>query len=229
MKKKLTVLGTLLLAVVISGYSVSGTYAKYTSQIDLTDEARVAKWDIKLAEDSMQNVNLFEKSYFYGDDNHVVVDSIADADGKKAKVVAPGTNGQYTFALTGAIETNYRLELTANGTNTVVLKDDADNITYNPMKFYLATDDSLEIDAITGWYDFDGLLNALNALYPVNGKVYAPGTVDNTAYTIYWKWDFETSAANNELDTILGETSAEHIISLDIDIIAKQTQDKATA
>ena len=67
---KLTILGTLLLAVVISGYSVSGTYAKYTSSIDLSDEARVAKWQIKMDQDTMNELNLFEDSYFYGDDRY---------------------------------------------------------------------------------------------------------------------------------------------------------------
>lgn len=229
MKKKLTVLGTLLLAVVISGYSVSGTYAKYTSSIDLADEARVAKWDIKMGQDSMNTLNLFESSYFYGDDDHLTVQSIANAEGKRADVVAPGTHGQYTFALQGEIETNYTIDLTATGKNTVVLKDDAGNITYNPMRFYLDTNDSLKFNEINGWYDFQGLLDALNALYSADGTVYGPGTVDNTSYTIYWKWDFETSAAANELDTILGQTSAEHIISLDINITAEQTQEKATA
>lgn len=229
MKKKLTILGTLLLAVVISGYSVSGTYAKYTSSIDLSDEARVAKWQIKMDQDTMNELNLFEDSYFYGDDNHLTVNSIADADGKKANVVAPGTHGQYTFALTGEIETNYTIDVKATGKNTVVLTDGAGNITYDPMKFYLDTNDALGFDNITGWYDFQGLLDALNALYSADGTVYGPGSVDNTSYTIYWKWDFTTSDANDLLDTQLGETSAEHIISLGINITANQTQAKATA
>ena len=157
MKKKLTVLGTLLLAVVISGYSVSGTYAKYTSNIDLTDEARVAKWEIGLADPTKTELNLFEDSYFYGDDNHLTVGAIADVDGNKANVVAPGTHGQFTFALTGSIETNYTISVNATGKNPVVLTDDAGQVIYNPMKFYLDTNDANSFETITGWYDFDTL------------------------------------------------------------------------
>ena len=57
MKKKIAVLGTLLMAVVITGYSVSGTYAKYVSEIDIEDEARVAKWKIGMNEESMETLD----------------------------------------------------------------------------------------------------------------------------------------------------------------------------
>ena len=42
------ILGGLLMAVVVTGYSVAGTYAKYTSSLDFADEARVATWGFKL-------------------------------------------------------------------------------------------------------------------------------------------------------------------------------------
>ena len=45
MKKRTMAVGGLLMAVAMTSYSVAGTYAKYTSKIDLTDDARVAKWD----------------------------------------------------------------------------------------------------------------------------------------------------------------------------------------
>lgn len=237
MNKKIAFLGILLLAVVVTGYSVSGTYAKYTSQIDLSDEARVAKWEIGMNSDAMETLDLFDESYTYAS-NGTVVEAIANAEGKKDNVVAPGTNGQYTFALKGNIETNYTIDVNATGTNNVVLKAEDGTITHNPMKFYLDTNDSLDINAINGWYDFDTLLTKLNALYSGTGsKVYAPGTVDNTSHTIYWKWDFETTGnadaikAANEKDTKLGEEIAadatSHKIDLAISITANQTNEKA--
>ena len=50
MKKRTMAVGGLLLAVAMTSYSVAGTYAKYTSKIDLADEARIAKWDLVAAE-----------------------------------------------------------------------------------------------------------------------------------------------------------------------------------
>ena len=46
--KKMSVLTVLVMLVTLTAYSVSGTYAKYTSKIDMTDEARVAKWELLL-------------------------------------------------------------------------------------------------------------------------------------------------------------------------------------
>ena len=40
--KKMSVVTVLVMLVTLTAYSVSGTYAKYTSQIDLADEARIA-------------------------------------------------------------------------------------------------------------------------------------------------------------------------------------------
>lgn len=234
MKKKIAVLGTLLMAVVITGYSVSGTYAKYVSEIDIEDEARVAKWEIGMNEDTMETLDLFKKSYTFGE-NGTVVSSLDDK-----KVVAPGTNGQYTFALKGTIETNYRIKVTATGDNTVTTTDETG--LYDPIKFYVAKDgegiSSIDDIAAGKFYDFTELKNQLNKLYSgTNDKVYAPGTVDNASYTIYWKWDFGTSEdkndRNNLLDTKLGNEIAadatSHTINLKINIRAEQTQDKATA
>ena len=234
MKKKIAVLGTLLMAVVITGYSVSGTYAKYVSEIDIEDEARVAKWKIGMNEESMETLDLFKKSYTYGT-NGTVVSSLDDK-----KVVAPGTNGQYTFALTGDIETNYKIRVTATGTNTVTTTDETG--TYDPIKFYVAKDGegitTIEDIAESKFYNFDKLKEELNKLYSgTDNKVYAPGKVDSASYTIYWKWDFGTSEdkddRSNLLDTKLGneivKDATSHKINLKINIRAEQTQDKATA
>lgn len=237
MKKKSIVLGSLLAAVVLTGYSVSGTYAKYVSAVDLSDEARVAKWEIGLSDATDKKLNLFKDSYEY-ESNGVVVKSLTtktleDGTEVPTRVIAPGTKGQYTFALSGIIETNYKIQVTATGDNTVVLKDDGGNVTYSPVRFYLSEDDKLDITtmAYDDLMDFDTLKAELNKLYSgANGKVYAPGEVDKTSHTIYWTWNFE---GNDDVkDTILGneivEDETSHTLDLSINITATQTREAVT-
>lgn len=97
MKKKIAMLAVLVMAVIASAYSVSGTYAKYITTKTVSDSARVAKWQI----DELTSMNLFNSSY--------LSDAVKSSDGKD--VVAPGTSGTYTFQVTGSVETNYRLVL----------------------------------------------------------------------------------------------------------------------
>lgn len=232
MKTKITILGTLMMAVIITSYSVSGTYAKYVSEIDLADEARVAKWEIGLETDAMKTLDLFQVSYEYVKNGGNTVVALPNVDTTTDNVVAPGTRGQYTFALTGTIETNYRINVTATGSNTV--KTIYEGNEYDPIKFYVSEQDNLNIDDVDAadLLTFDELLTSLNALYSGTAdKVYAPGEVNVPSYTIYWKWDFAGADTIDKADTTLGEEIAadttSHKINLSINIKAEQTTDAA--
>lgn len=251
MKKKMAILATLLIAVVGTGFSVSGTYAKYVSEINLSDDARVAKWQIGLGTGINEKLDLFHESYDY--DGNTVVKALSrdlvkegeDTADTLDNVVAPGTKGQYTFSLDGIIETNYTLKVNATGTNGVKLAyqedETVDGVTstvtknYDPIKFYVSTSKTEDIDTVSAdkLMTFEQLLTTLNGLYSgTTNTVFAPGTVDNTEYTIYWKWDFEVDDATNKLDTKLGNEIAKdptsHVITLNIDITAEQTKLAAT-
>ncbi len=232
MKKGMTFLGVLAMAVVVTSYSVSGTYAKYVSEIDLADEARVAKWEIGLTEDTEKTFNLFQESYDYVMNDQTNKEVVKSLNGKR--VVAPGTKGQYTFALTGEIETNYRINLIVSGDNNVTTEYSfvEDGVTktetYDPMRFYLSTNDSEDIDTIANenLLTFTELKEALANLYSgESDTVYAPGKVNVPSYTIYWKWDFN---GNDTQDTELGKSAEDHLINLKITIRAEQTRDAAT-
>ena len=131
MKRRTLAFGGLLMAVAVTGYSVSGTYAKYTSKIDLTDEARVAKWDFYARDggnctkvEGVYNeqtgqmdgvrwecaeatkLNLFSDSYTYNNDTKLYVKSF-DGD----KVVAPGTKGDFALRFGGAMEVRHDFKL----------------------------------------------------------------------------------------------------------------------
>lgn len=127
MKKRTMAVGGLLLAVAMTGYSVAGTYAKYTSKVDLTDDARVAKWSFGLAsnnaanEDGSYDLDLFANSYKLENStnnkgNKVWVKSFDDKN-----VVAPGTKGTANFELTGSIETAFTVDYKMNAENDFIV------------------------------------------------------------------------------------------------------------
>lgn len=115
--KKMSIVTALIMLVTITTYSVSGTYAKYTSQIDLTDEARVAKWSLSGADNCRQDehgnykcskatkLNLFADSYSV-DGKGLYVKSL-----DKDNVVAPGTKGEYQLNLAGTMEVRHTIDI----------------------------------------------------------------------------------------------------------------------
>lgn len=127
MKKKTMAFGGLLAAVAMTGYSVAGTYAKYVSSIDLTDEARVAKWGFN--ED--MSINLFKSSYTTADGKYVQAFQTLNDDGSLKtdatgnavydNVVAPGTTGTSTVALEGEMETRFILSFNLLNANDFVV------------------------------------------------------------------------------------------------------------
>lgn len=71
---------TLMLLSVLSAGSVANTYAKYTSTADLSDTARVAKWDIKVGGAYIWNASSVVESNLFSDD-----------------IIAPGSEGSATI------------------------------------------------------------------------------------------------------------------------------------
>lgn len=222
MKKKMIGLCALLMAVVMTGYSVSGTYAKYTDSTTAGDEARVAKWGI----DTTTTIELFNNSYI-SSDNPAKTD-VESADGEK--VVAPGTSGIYTFALGGmAPETNYTLSVEDTG-NTV---DNIGKIVYYLKAVDTAPAANATFDSI-GFTDADkalsitDLIDKINAKY--SNKVYAANSSDEGVYVIGWKWAFENATdmtTNDTTDTNLGNKATLDTVKLDVKITATQTEKAA--
>ena len=109
MRKRLSILAVLLLAVAISAYSVGGTYAKYTSNFTgASSTARVAKWAFEVNDTAATTTfafNLFE--------------TVNDANvktGTSENIIAPGTTGSFDIKLENLSEVN--AEYTVNYTIT---------------------------------------------------------------------------------------------------------------
>lgn len=183
MKKKMSILAALVLAVIVTGYSVSGTYAKYTSTFNGTsDTARVAKWAFKvgdLADSSAAGAsNTFTFNLF---------DTIKDTDGSVEadvaskntdKVIAPGTQGEFTIALQNLSEVTamYGIDYTVVNDGNIPIEFSNDGSTW-----------SNDITDVTASETTTKL--AMNA-------------GSDTEVTIKWRWAFD---GNDTTDTDLGK------------------------
>ncbi len=218
MKKKSMALGALLMAVAVTGYSVSGTYAKYTSSIDITDEARVAKWGFNATDKNgnlttENTIDLFSQSYsINGTDNELKYVLSSNTD----KVVAPGTKGSYEFQLEGEVETRYALLFAIDenkNTDIVVYYSlDAEGnidrksttpfdgaLEYRPIRYTVKyTRGDSEEDLTKGLLTNLDSKTLINALKGETEREYAAGEF-NQKYVISWEWA-PRNATNNATD-----------------------------
>ena len=211
MKKNvmMRVASVLLVAVMLTTCVISGTFAKYVTDGEATDTARVADWGVY----ATVTGNAFKTEYERTDNTYTntsttVVSSTGD------KLVAPGTNGTFGgIALTGSPEVATRISFEGTVVDLTgwVLSDSS---FYCPIVFNIngtpvnGLDYANETDLETAIY---------NAIVKGAGD-YAPNTdlstIDalNGEYT--WVWAFETGAdaaekaANNKKDTELGNIEA---------------------
>ncbi len=234
MNKKIIGLVALVFAVVITGFSVSGTYAKYTSTFNATDKARVAKFDVG----TLKEANMFSDSYYADEDKK-------DVDAEGEKVVAPGTIGAYTFAFdtsSADIETNYTITPTITfavkgkgyGDSTYLKDGEA-----NPFKFYVVSQSfdqegdalrqALEAAKGSGAVSIqagdnvgDKLTAAVKTALGEN-KVYAANTKLTTPVTIIWEWEFkEDDVADNQKE------ANEYEYTFGIKAVVAQSNEAAT-
>lgn len=211
--KKMGFVAVLVMLVAVTLYSVGGTYAKYISAFDASDEARVAKWNVgTLTKDGdeldfNQEFSLFKNSYTYDEDG--LVAWTIDENGNQCdadtcdNIVAPGSHGRFTFKLAGETETAFKVtvklddeDLGIDSYNNIVLG--SGDTKYDPIRF--------TVDGGFTWVTFDGLEAALQeainyALY--NGgdsmsnlggqdNVFNPGKFTTGEISIYWSWAFDT-------------------------------------
>ena len=188
--RNMFVLALVLLSVISIG-SVAGTYAKYTSTKELSDQARVAKWMDFENNDSL-TLNLFSKEY-----DGTVKSSTED------KVIAPGTTQTMNFAINiaeaDAPEVDYQITFAKDDTKTAI-----DAALVDKIKF--------SADGTT-WGTIDEAIAKLNES-PVTQKA---GAVASLTASLQWKWDFNVDDATDESDTTLGKAgTAKAVVGLKI-------------
>ena len=173
----------LLVAVLLSTSVISGTFAKYTSTSSDSDTARVAKWDIKLENETMVETFTFDLFNTTTADLNNVATSGSNAD--DVVIIAPGTSGSFEINLKNASEVNAEYTIAY----TIVSNDDI------PLQF--STDG-------TNWATDIATLNVTKVA--INMGVDVP-------VVVRWRWAFEGTDAGapagqtNETDTDLGEAA----------------------
>lgn len=104
MTKKLSVLAILVLSVLVTAYSVGGTYAKYTTTKSVAGTATVAKWAIAMKANGSAITDTTEIN---------LADGLNDENVATGKI-APGTTKTFNFEVDGTgteVSYNYTIVL----------------------------------------------------------------------------------------------------------------------
>ena len=208
----------LMVAVLMTTCAISGTFAKYITQDDANDSARVAKFGVEVKADG----SLFENAYLNApvakDDTTATVVAFDSLD-----VVAPGTNNaenSFKFSITGKPEVDVKVDVvvTDNGDDVFLKAGTYEDLTtgnpddqyvlaqdYYPVKYTLWDLDKATDNKIVDGGTLAQLSTALTNLS--NTKIDANTNLTDTYgnYEITWTWDFEV---NDKADTILGDLAA---------------------
>jgi hypothetical protein len=150
---------------------VSGTFAKYTSEISGTATGTVAKWAWTIGDDEIKSASDVTNGFTLN-----LFDTILDSDVQNAETdvatekIAPGTSGQFEIELTNDSEVNaqYAIDL-----------EETSNTSNIPIEY--STDGSTWVKAtdLAGVSATDINMNASATL------------------TLYWRWAFTGSASTN--------------------------------
>lgn len=204
----------LLVSTMATSCFVGSTFAKYVSEGEGSDSARVAKWGVKV-----EVTGDGFKTKYGKDDYNSNVDGNTVISSTTEKVVAPGTKGTFGgVKITGTPEVAVKVETTADvelsGWNVA-----NDGGFYCPLKFTVGekTINGLDYskDTAGGESSFEYAIK--DAIQEATTKEVAAGTDLSTVgdgITYSWEWPFEGSTGkvanqDDELDTILGDNAAD--------------------
>ncbi|MBR2020571.1 MAG: hypothetical protein IKA05_09265 [Clostridia bacterium] len=230
----------LLIAVLVTTCVISGTFAKYVTEYDASDSARVAKWGVTVVVEGDEAMFANE----YTDDiasNPAPQDDAEVKGASSAKVIAPGTEGDLgSIAINGtpevAVEVKIAVDLDLVGTlganawiiNTTEL--------YCPLVIkvdgteYKIAGDVDTLEELEAAVELAVINAALQTTYTSTSDEidtttsegttictvqYAPlenfGTAPATDVEVTWEWDFGDVAATNAKDTALGNAATSTI------------------
>lgn len=203
----------LLVSTMATSCFVGSTFAKYVSEGEGSDSARVAKWGVKVEVTG----DGFKTEYGKDDVNANVGDTVVSSN--EEKVVAPGTKGTFGgVKITGTPEVAVKVETTADvelsGWNVA-----NDGGFYCPLKFTIGekTINGLDYskDTAGGEGSFENAIKT--AIQKATTKQLEAGTDLSTVgndITYSWEWPFERSTGtaaiqDDILDTKLGDNAAD--------------------
>ena len=217
----------LLVAVLMTTCTISGTFAKYVTEGSAEDYARVAKWGVEVTPNGV----MFAKEYAKNDDSYVKDNTVASSN--EWKVVAPGTTGNMTeVQITGTPEVATRITYDA----TIVLTNWKleDGTEYCPIIF---TVEGIKYYIGNGSiHNVDELITAVKTAIGNCKRDYEPKTnlaeKNKDFPTVSWEWEFEGDKADATLrgyqtdakDTELGNLAVSRDTFVKVDITTTVTQ-----
>ena len=222
-KKLLATVAVGLMISLVAGMGAM-TFARYISTAQVpTQQATAAKWGFVVTANAE---NLFSTDYTKdtGDyatvvtENGVAVRAVADTQGNRANLVAPGTTGSMTVSVTGSAEVAAKLTIAAgNSFNDVCIPEEKNGETvvreaYYPIKWTLTkkVGESATADVLV---DRGSIGDFLEAIADESTELPAGKSV-SVVYTVTWAWDFNG-----------GNTDAEKAASINDTLIGYKTQD----
>ena len=204
--KMMRIASVLLVAVLLTTSAISGTFAKYITEKESTDTARVAKFgvDLGVTVDGAFATEYDAKGTVTDKDSNVIAKTVVASSTDFDNLVAPGTNGDLmasaTIAGTPEVAVNVKQEA------TLVLEGwEVEDNYYCPL---VITVDGIEFYGMdyTSAADF---IAAVEAELDSNVN-YAPNTDLTETHSVTWAWAFEGTDGKqtDELDTALGNYAA---------------------
>lgn len=212
----------LLIAVLISTSAISGTYAKYVTDGEGHDVARVAKFGVKVEGFD----GMFATEYETHETDYVATvgaNSVISSSGEN--LVAPGTSGKMTeIRITGtpevAVRVNYEVtKIELEGW------EDKNGAYYCPIIIDVC---GTKLDG-QDYDDADAFKTAITNLVAGYTKSYEANQnledVQAENMDISWEWPFTTGAENDVKDTYLGDqAAADNAATIELTVTCTVTQ-----
>lgn len=209
MKKNvmMRVASVMMVLVLMTSSVISGTFAKYVTSHEGSDNARVAKWGVNVFVDGSLFNNSYknEKTDYTANEetDTITVQAYQSAD----KVVAPGTNNGngMVFTLTGTPEVDTQIVFDVTTDTDVVLPKhdgylnyttglatDTFNLAadYYPIVYTLKNGAGAEL-AKGNLNTIKTYLEGLSGVYHTNKNLAQIGTNTDGTYQLTWAWAFE--------------------------------------
>lgn len=223
--------GILLVLTLITSCFVGGTFAKYVTEGEGKDSARVAKWgvEVEVTGDGFRTM--------YGKDDtasNIKGNTVISLDGDK--VVAPGTKGTFAgITITGQPEVAVEIKTTAD-VNLSGWNVGPDGEFYCPLKFTIGgqTINGLDYSKSTSGGENSFQAAIKKAIEDATTQEVEAGTDLSRigeSITYSWEWPFENGTGtainqSDELDTLLGDKAAEgtDVPKISIDVTTTVTQ-----
>lgn len=211
--KKMSLLTALIAAVAVTAYSVSGTYAKYTSTFTGESSARVAAWAFQINDADPTADNKFEFDLFESVDDANVTKGINE------NIIAPGTTGSFDIKLANLSE--------VAATATITFAADLAGV---PIEF--STGNGVWGDINTVTQSIEKLSQGTRTSVTAEGSDTATVQFNagaDTTFKIYWRWAFTgdqsttfTTSQTDITDTALGTAEVKAIPKVTATIVATQ-------